>query len=583
MAYTRTTWVNGDLITAEKLNNIEGGIVANESDVADLNNAIDDLNSTFDNELVMPTAEHSIIQGTYNSSGAVVSNSARIRVDGFIQVKKGETIKFTAGTNTTGMLVGMFNTNKVYQGETWYADGASVEIIYDGYIILVFRKDTNNTAITPEEYDATTQITPLIWVEIKKNSVDFVEFKDEISVPVASANILNPSITVINGYINPNGGAYSDNSNFRLLDYVAVEGGKYLISSVSGAYKIARFIAEYDANKNIINATSQSVEGDGNGTHYGSAYLLLKSNTSYVRISYQSTSLDTSSIMLSLSDSYDLPNFEPYIQPYLSASQTFLKDYNVRTKISISANDGIEQFYSKMVNAYQTKNCDVYIHKGDYIYTNELIDSIRSQGKRGVPIGNGCRYYFDTGTRLVCEYTGDNAADVALLFSALDSQNIGSDYEIYNLDLTAKNILYGIHDECDGSSNFCSHKYKNCYVTLDNTALGSASDYKSRCIGGGLGKYEEIIIEDCVFLCTNPGKQTVAEQPVAYHGANNSTFSDAKFVVTGCYFNGLFRGSNLSGNTQAPYPRIIYSNNSHVGDPSIDATWTKYVFNNSTN
>ena len=42
MAYTRTTWVNGDLITAEKLNNIEGGIVANESDVADLNNAINE-------------------------------------------------------------------------------------------------------------------------------------------------------------------------------------------------------------------------------------------------------------------------------------------------------------------------------------------------------------------------------------------------------------------------------------------------------------------------------------------------------------------------------------------------------------
>lgn len=36
MAYSKTTWANGDVITAEKLNNIESGIEENDSSVSDL-------------------------------------------------------------------------------------------------------------------------------------------------------------------------------------------------------------------------------------------------------------------------------------------------------------------------------------------------------------------------------------------------------------------------------------------------------------------------------------------------------------------------------------------------------------------
>ena len=134
---------------------------------------INSLKNAFNNDLLIPTAGQTIIQGAYNSSGGTVQNPTRIRVTGFIQVKKGDKIKFTAGTNTTGMLVGLFDTNKTYKNETpWYADAASVNILSDGYIILVFRKNAQNTAITPEEYDATTQIIPVIWDEIEKNKSD---------------------------------------------------------------------------------------------------------------------------------------------------------------------------------------------------------------------------------------------------------------------------------------------------------------------------------------------------------------------------------------------------------------------------
>lgn len=45
MAYSRTTWANGDLITAEKLNNLESGIIENETEIAETNSDLADLNN----------------------------------------------------------------------------------------------------------------------------------------------------------------------------------------------------------------------------------------------------------------------------------------------------------------------------------------------------------------------------------------------------------------------------------------------------------------------------------------------------------------------------------------------------------
>lgn len=47
MAYSRTTWANGDLITAEKLNNLESGILGNESEIAETNGELTNLRNDF--------------------------------------------------------------------------------------------------------------------------------------------------------------------------------------------------------------------------------------------------------------------------------------------------------------------------------------------------------------------------------------------------------------------------------------------------------------------------------------------------------------------------------------------------------
>lgn len=252
----------------------------------------------------------------------------------------------------------------------------------------------------------------------------------------------------------------------------------------------------------------------------------------------------------------------------------------LRQKVYISASDGIDSFYSKMQTAYNTGNCDIYIGKGNYVYTNALIESIRNSSKRGVPIGNGCRYYFDTGAYLYCEYTGSQSG-VTGMFSPLDSMETGSDYEIYNLNLTAKNVLYAVHDEANASDTPCRHYYENCHIEIDNTALGASSDSIAKALGGGLGKYEEVIIRNCVFKATNPAHSGSAQDDASYHGANRSSFTDAKIIIDGCYFENRFRTSDMD--TQEPdekHPQIIYTNNCSGVAVNIPNSWASYVWNN---
>ena len=57
MSYTKTTWETGDVITAEKLNNIENGIEANETAISQVGTSLMTVTYTYDSETKVSTTQ----------------------------------------------------------------------------------------------------------------------------------------------------------------------------------------------------------------------------------------------------------------------------------------------------------------------------------------------------------------------------------------------------------------------------------------------------------------------------------------------------------------------------------------------
>ena len=141
---------------------------ANDEVKADLVDNVNDLKSALmlEEKGSIEVTEASIIQGSFSASGATTSISSRIRVAGFIPVYNGLKIRFTAGTNAQQMLYGKFDASHTYVADSAWFNSGVIDVDWDGYAILIYRK-TNNTDITPSEYDATTTL-----LSVERNNVD---------------------------------------------------------------------------------------------------------------------------------------------------------------------------------------------------------------------------------------------------------------------------------------------------------------------------------------------------------------------------------------------------------------------------
>jgi len=269
-----------------------------------------------------------------------------------------------------------------------------------------------------------------------------------------------------------------------------------------------------------------------------------------------------------------------YFQPNITQSYSIVKEVwggYYRKRITIISTDSAQTLYDKFVEAYHDGNCDVYIQNAVYTLTNSLMESLIS-AYDGIPIGRNCNYYFESGAKIIANYTGSNT-EVHNTFSVLSSNREGGDYYIENANIEGKNIEYIIHDESNGSVQPTHRIYKNCVLSIDNTALGTDSRDLSKCIGGGLGVYTTIEIENCIFNTINLNPSYMGAD-VSYHGPNNKAFSDSHIYIKDSYFGNTFRAAKLSENTSAPYPVILLSNNSMGSSPVSAQEFTLNEWNN---
>lgn len=191
-----------------------------------------------------------------------------------------------------------------------------------------------------------------------------------------------------------------------------------------------------------------------------------------------------------------------------------------RQQIFISQSDSQIDIYNKFKLAMDTQNCDVIFEKGGYVLDNTFYDWISAfEGwRKGLPIGNGCRYYGNSA--IIRSYGRDAETDTRFIFDAKDSN-----FELYDFTLELNdNGTYCVHDEGNGSRVPYFHKYKNIIFKSDGRV----------CIGSGTGYDSVIDIEDCMFyaLADKTGNLNM-------HGPTNNEQGEKVNVVVhikGCYY-----------------------------------------------
>lgn len=185
--------------------------------------------------------------------------------------------------------------------------------------------------------------------------------------------------------------------------------------------------------------------------------------------------------------------------------------------------------------AVQSQDSVVIVKQGTYnLYEefggDDFFSTYDASTTKGLVLRNGVKIIFASHSKVTFN-NSNNYEQVSAQFSPFNTGSGGCTVE--NLTLDCTNCRYGIHDERGGSTDTYINKFINCNI--------KQSGGYQRCIGGGLGKSGEIVIENCVFNCV--GRADNADS-VSYHNNNSATDSASRsnLVVKNNFFvTGTFR------------------------------------------
>ena len=379
-----------------------------------------------------------------------------------------------------------------------------------------------------------------------ENAKGIGQLKEDIeSVTCVSPNF-HDNTKDVDGFLRSDGTIVVA-TGFRTTGYIPAKQGDTFYFYDGNNPISARFVESYY----IGNDSSINILTGYTGT-YKKTYTVASKDCDYIRVSFELSNI--SNVMITKNP---LDIYYPYGLIINNDKIVGLVN-NKRNEIVIRHTNDIHDYYNKMLKAFESGNCDVFIKKGDYIYTDEFMEEIRSRStlSRGVPIGNGCKYYFESGAKIIAKYTkaDDSVYKVRHLFSPLDSCNIAGDYELYGAFVDAENTVYSIHDESAGDEKPYKRIYKNCILSHKTDTSGESL---SKCIGGGSGQYGTIIIDGCSFDTVNPN--TTRSPDVSYHGTASGNLNNLNIFVSGCYFSHHFECHSATGTGQM---RLFFSNNS---------------------
>lgn len=241
-----------------------------------------------------------------------------------------------------------------------------------------------------------------------------------------------------------------------------------------------------------------------------------------------------------------------------------LEDYQKTNVFYCGANRQFTKLKDAIEEATKYMDSVVYVDNGIYDLVTEFgtryLDSYNGTDNIGIILKNRVRVVFSSGAKVVFDYQGTNEK-VHEYFSPFNSGEYG--FTLENAYVESKNCRYSVHDERAHFTDSYHNIYKRCTFIHDSS--NASGWHASQAIGGGLGKYGDILIEDC--YC----KSVANDDTISFHSttiSENENDAKSKIVVKGTYTTGTLDFIQL-GNSNQKTPIFVHNCNLRI-EPKLE-------------
>lgn len=376
-------------------------------------------------------------------------------------------------------------------------------------------------------------------------------------------NRLNPADCELNTIITPSSGSVDTYNGYFTTDFIPIRTGEtlYFYRIDTKAIKPVRMFAAYDADKNVISDHGSTSEVTSITQSDNMAYI--KASLLYLESDYARSPENTAV----------LSNANPVYIPGYGNFPVIKSQYLERHTMWVRSTDTEAQIIQKFVDAFNTGNVDVYFERATYQFGTELAKVNTDYGMlhNEIPIGNGCRYYFNGATLVAnIDLTQHPAtSDGEFYVNLLGCQRRPSSYELHDGVLIATDTRYVVHDESSALNGSYKHLYQNMEMHYHTN---QRQETIRKCIGGGTGASGVVEIIGCKFTTD------AQDSCVSFHG-NGTDIVGAEFDlnVRDCWLSNSIRAGELSANQTG---RFYYTGNSAASEPATYDRWTVTKFLN---
>lgn len=558
-----------DKYTVPQMDSNFDGVSGKVPDSKKVHDKIDSLKEDLNNGRVEITKSVTWSNGYVNTSGVVKAST----LSGYavVPMQAGETvvigtqnsnITIIGSTESESVAVGdsvtvIQKTSTINQYEEYSYTAASdinivISVALSNYNLHFYDKLIHtDTTLTQSGVSADAKAVGerLVGAETTQSRVTAqLELKETVNVWDTSKKA--------NGYTGTNGAFSSSASYQTLTEPIPVTEGDVVRFYKGDATSInARFICAYDANGNAVPA-SGSASDTRTYTVPSGIVGIIPSIVSSV-----------TNVMVTINE--EPTEYSPFHAPYYVAGPNFLPD-SIRSIVNIVATDTESEVIAKMVNAYNVGNCDVVFERATYNFGTAIATIKTDYGLSGnteIPIGNGCRYFFNGATLNAVIDLDTLGTD--FYCNLLGVQNAVSDFELHDGILKATDTRYIVHDDAGAKAGSYKHLYQNMQLIYTTNLRTEAI---RKCVGGGTGRSGVIEMVGCKFSTDG------TDSAVSFHG-NATDYAGSEFMlsVRDCWISNSLRAGELSENQTA---KLFYANNSSGSNLQTYARWDVTAFLN---